>query len=304
MQKIAISLITYNSHDKTIACLESLDKIQTGDVELSVIVIDNASKEKFQYTKKPQNFSLTILHQATNSGFSGGHNVGISYALKNEADFILLLNNDTTVDPQLLVSLHQALEKDKKVGAVVPKIYFEKGHEFHKDRYTKDELGKVFWYAGGKMDFENVVGDHRGVDEVDHGQYDKEEVVELLTGCCVLLRSEVFRKVGMFDERYFLYYEDADLHERLKKAGYLVKYIPKAVLWHSNAGSTGGSGSKLQDYYISRNRMLFGMTYAPIRTKIALGRESLRLLVTGREWQKIGIKDFYTRNFGKGSYNV
>ena len=105
-----------------------------------------------------------------------------------------------------------------------------------------------------------------------------------------------------FDNRYFLYFEDSDLSQRLKKAGYKILFYPKAILWHKNAGSTGGSGSSLQDYFTTRNRMIFGLKFAPLRSKIALIRESLRLLSSGRQWQKKGIRDFYLRRFGKGTF--
>jgi GT2 family glycosyltransferase len=111
-------------------------------------------------------------------------------------------------------------------------------------------------------------------------------------------------KAGLFDEKLFLYFEDADLSQRVLRAGYTIIYAPKAVIWHANAASGGGSGSILHDYYITRNRMIFGMKYAPLRSKIALVRESLRLLVSGRQWQKIGIRDFYIGKFGKGSFGV
>ena len=83
-----------------------------------------------------------------------------------------------------------------------------------------------------------------------------------------------------------------------------ILYNPKAILWHKNAGSVGGSGSSLQDYYITRNRMVFGIKYAPLRSKISLIRESLRLLLIGRAWQKRGIADFYLGRFGKGTFNI
>ena len=79
-------------------------------------------------------------------------------------------------------------------------------------------------------------------------------------------------------------------------------YQPKTMLWHKNAGSAGGSGSSLQDYYITRNRLMFGLKYASFKTKLALLKESARLLITGRHWQKKGISDFYLRRFGQGSY--
>ena len=81
-------------------------------------------------------------------------------------------------------------------------------------------------------------------------------------------------------------------------------YSPKAVLWHKNAGSAGGSGSSLQDYYITRNRLLFGARYAPFRSKLALLKESMMLLAKGRHWQRVGVLDFYLGRFGKGSYPI
>ncbi|MDE2590022.1 MAG: glycosyltransferase family 2 protein, partial [Patescibacteria group bacterium] len=201
----------------------------------------------------------------------------------------------------LLIKLLEQLHTDSGIGVVVPKIYFAKGHEYHKNRYEKKDLGKVLWYAGGTVDFANVYTLHRGLDEVDHGQYDKAEEVGFATGCCLLTKREVLEKVGLFDDKFFLYYEDGDLGERIKRAGYKIMYVPTAHLWHINAGSSG-SGSSLHDYYLTRNRMLFGMQYAPIRAKVALIRESARLLISGREWQKIGIRDFYLKQFGKGTF--
>ena len=188
------------------------------------------------------------------------------------------------------------------MAVVTPKIYFAKGHEYHKDKYKKEDLGKVFWYAGGYTDWDNVTSIHRGVDEVDHGQYDKIEEIQFATGCCMLLKKEVFEKVGLFDDRYFLYYEDADLNERIKRAGYKIYYVPTAILIHINAASSGGAGNSLQDYFITRNKILFGMTYAPLRTKLALIRESISLLRIGRPNQKLAIRDFYLHKFNKGTF--
>src|SRR3989304_5188327 len=145
-------------------------------------------------------------------------------------------------------NLLEPLEHDS-VGGVVPKIYFEKGYEFHKDRYKESDKGKVIWYAGGKMDWENVYTKHKGVDEVDNGQFDRIEEVDFATGCALFTSAQVISEMKGFDNRYFLYFEDSDLSQRLKKAGYKILFYPKAILWHKNAGSTGGSGSSLQDYF-------------------------------------------------------
>ena len=145
---------------------------------------------------------------------------------------------------------------------------------------------------------------HRGVDEVDNGQFEKVEKTNFASGCCMLVKQEVFEKVGFLDEKFFLYYEDSDLCERVRRSGYSIMYSPKAILWHKNAGSAGGSGSSLQDYYITRNRMLFGFRYASLRSKLALFKESMMILAKGRYWQRRGILDFYLGRFERGSFNV
>src|SRR3989344_879636 len=283
----------------------SIKKINASDFKLNVVVIDNGSREKLNL---PQdylgNIPLEIIVKENNLGFTGGHNKGIKYALENGADYILVLNNDVTIDPNLISQLIKALDRNSKYGIVSPKIYFAKGFEFHKDKYKEDEKGRVFWYAGGIMDWANVIARHRGVDEVDKGQYQKTEETDFATGACFLIKRDMLEKVGFFDDKFFLYYEDSDLGQRIKRSGYKIIYAPDAVVWHKNAASVGGSGSPLQDYYISRNRLLFGLRYAPLRSKIALIKESIRLLVSGRQWQKKGIRDFYLGRFGKGSYSV
>lgn len=305
MKRVVISAIHFGQRKNTVDFLTSLERLSQKTVQVTVVVIDNNAKEPFaddNYSAK--RFPLTILQNKENLGFSGGHNVGIKYALKSGADYVVIINNDTVVHEDLIEELVSVVKSDDKIGIVAPKIYFAKGFEFHKGRYTASEEGKVFWYAGGMTDWSNVIAHHRGVDQVDHGQYNTVEKTDFASGCCMLIKKEVFEKVGMFDEKYFLYYEDSDLCARVKKVGYKIMYAPKAVLWHQNASSAGGSGSPLQDYYISRNRLLFGFRYAPIRSKIALMRESVLLIVSGREWQKRGVLDFYLRRFGKGSYRV
>jgi GT2 family glycosyltransferase len=304
MKKIVVSIINFNGNTSTLECLDSLKKTEKKSFELYVRIIDNHSKSPFILDKKKyESINASVFISPKNLGFSGGHNLGIAYAKEIGADYVMILNNDTTVDPQLIEKLSNELEKKKNAVAVVPKIYFTSGQEYHQERYSPKERGKVIWYAGGKMDWNNLIGYHVGVDEVDSGQFDTISETEFATGACVMIPLAILEKSGTFDEQYFLYYEDNDLCMRLKKFG-KIYFVPSAVVWHDNAGSTGGSGSQLQDYFISRNRMLFGMRYAPTRTKIALIRESINYLFTGREWQKKGARDFYLRRLGKGSYPV
>jgi len=304
MKNLFISILNFNSKDQTIKCLNSIKELKTDGFSIQVVLVDNGSKEKLDLREDFLGaIPLKIIRKEENLGFAEGQNTGIRYAFGSSADYILVLNNDATLKKDAVFEMVKAADEEKNALIIVPKIYFAKGHEYHKNRYKESELGKVFWYAGGKIDWKNVIGSHRGVDEVDKGQFDKRETTEYATSCCMLLKREAIEKIGAFDKDYFLYYEDGDLSQRVIRRGYKIVYEPKAVCFHENASSSGGSGSDLQDYYISRNRMLFGLRHAPLRAKAALVKESLKLLKSGRKWQKRGIMDFYKKKFGKGSFN-
>ncbi len=300
MKKVAIVILHFINQKLTLGCLESVKKLQTASFKLQTIVVNNNPKENLESLKK--RFSgFVFLDTGINLGFAEGNNVGIRKALQDGADYVFVVNNDTVLDKNLVVQLFKVASLNNESGILAPKIYFAPGYEYHKERYKENERGKVFWYAGGIIDWHNVLVSHRGADEVDGGQYNKETETDFASGCAIFVRREVFEKIGLFDKRYFLYLEDVEFCQRAKKARFGVIYTPKAKLWHANAGSSVVGGS-LQDYYLTRNRMLFGMGYAPWRTKLALFKESIKLFFTGRQWQKAGIRDFYLRKFGKGSY--
>lgn len=298
MPLIFIVILNWNGWKDTIECIESIKKVKKGKYTLEIIVIDNASTdESLEKLKK-----YRVVSNASNLGFAGGNNIGIQLALDEGADWVCVLNNDTVVDENLFINFLTAVELNPEVGIVSPKIYFAKGYEYHK-RYKKSDLGHVFWYAGGTIDWNNVYGSNFGVDEVDIGQYDKSRLTDFATGACMFLKSSVLRSIGLFDEKYYLYLEDADLSMRARKAGYEILYAPEAVIWHKVSQSSG-IGSDLNDYYITRNRLMFGMRYASFRTKYALARESVRMYFSGRPWQKIGVKDYYTGKLYEGSWGI
>lgn len=296
MKKVSIITVNYNSEQATKKLLESLKHLKVSNLVLDILVVDNGSEKVFVTNEK-----VNVIRSNTNTGFAGGCNIGIKKALETGADYVLLINNDTTVDPSLIKNLLNVMESNYKIGVVTPKIYFSKGHEFHKDRYEQKDLGKVLWFAGGYIDWKNAQSVHIGMDEVDRGQHDKIQKIDFATGCCMMIKKEVIENIGMFDEKYFLYYEDADFSQRVLKAGFEIFYVPDAVVYHDNAGSSG-SGSSLHDYFLTRNQMLFGMKYAPLKTQIALIKQSLNLALAGRKYQKRGIQDYYLRKFGKGTY--
>lgn len=271
--KISIVLLNYNGREDTQECLSSLAKIDKDGLEVKTIVVDNNSTDgSFEFFKKKK--EIQILKNEKNVGFSGGMNVGIKNVLKNnQPDAVLVLNNDTIVKTDFLVKLSKALNF---ADIISPKIYFAKGHEFHKQKYKKNELGNVIWYAGAKIDWQNIIGVHKYVDEVDSHlkTYSKES--DYATGACMLVKTEVFEKIGLFDESYFLYLEDMDFCQRAKKAGFKISFEPSSVIWHKNAQSSGGSGSQIQDFNFSKSRLIFALKFANLKTKLAVLKQLAR----------------------------
>ena len=281
MAKVAVVILNFKVKEETLKCIASVKRSTFKDLE--IIVVDNHSSDGLASAISSDK-KVVFIQNSDNLGYTGGNNVGIKKALEDEADFIFILNPDTTVEPKAVKNLVAELSTEG-VGIVGPKILFS-------DR-------KTIWYAGGHLDLANVLGGHRGVDEKDSGQYDQIEETENVTGGAMMVKREVFEKIGLFDDRYFLYYEDSDFCFRARKAGFRLMYVPTAVVYHDNARSTG-LGSPLQDYFITRNRMLFASKFLPFRTRLALIREALKnFKIPAR---RRALIDFLTDNFGRGGF--
>lgn len=307
--KLSVVILNWNRYKDTKECLESISKVAVEGFDLEIVVVDNGSTDGSQEKilkilgsiNKKRGFVCELIKLDENKGFSAGNNCGIKHALSTGSDYILILNNDTEVEKNLFVKLLNFFEKNKKIAVASPKIYFAKGFEYDKKRYKKKDLGKVIWYAGGEIDWDNIYGKNRGVDMVDRNIFKKTEPTDFATGACMMIRSSVLRKLKGFDEMYYMYLEDVDFCVRARKKGWGVYYYPKTYIYHKVAQSSG-IGSDLNDYFITRNRLIFGYRYGRLRTKYSLFKESLRLLFNGRKWQKIGALDYYINKFGKGSW--
>lgn len=300
MDLISIIIVDYNTPQDTKECLLSLGAIRTTDFRFNVIIVDNASKEILEIAPNKEYPNFEIIRSESNLGFTGGNNLGISHAVKKyQSDYFLLLNPDTVVDPSFLSQLHQALKKDPEAGIAGSKIYFYRGFEYHAKSYRREERHKVLWYAGGAVDWDNLVSFHRGVDEVDRGQFDSQLESDFVTGCSLLIKREMIERVGILDKKYFLYSEDVDYSLRVKKAGYKVLFCPKSIVWHKIGQSTGGSGSKLQQYYQTRNRLLLAFRYGSLKAKVIGARLIFNWLLRGSSGEQQGVIDFLLGKFGK-----
>lgn len=260
---LGIITVNFNQYSLTYEFLDSLNNVKNAN-NISVFIADvSTKKQPFHWRGKFDVF----IQPTDNKGYAFGVNQGIKYFLKKGAGQFCVINNDVYFDKNFIAKVKETFTKTHIFGG---KIYYVPGFEYHKDRYKKNNLGKIIWYAGGIIDWDNVHTLHRGVDEVDRGQYDKFEETEFITGCLICFDKKVINKVGFWDESYFLYFEDADFCQRAKKTGFRLFYNPKIILWHKNAQSTGGAGSLTHQKYQNQNRLKFGLEYAPLRTKIHL----------------------------------
>lgn len=262
MKKLAIITVVFKNYTILEDYFAALSK-QT-DTDFHVYVLD-LSPEPKEYVYP----SFVTPIKDKNGGYAYGINEGIKKALADGYKQFAPMNCDVTVNEKFVENIKTSLGNNLSsiIGA---KIYYYPGFEYHKERYSEKEQGKVFWYAGGVTDWKNVFTIHRGVDEVDKGQFDSLEKTTFITGCFMAYDKSVIEKLGHWDESYFLFYEDADYCARAMNARIPLLYDPSIVIWHKSGQSTSGAASTFQQNYLEKNRLKFGLRYAPLRTKIHL----------------------------------
>ena len=262
--KIAIVTVNYETYHLTNEFILSLKSAGLERRDRHLYIIDvSPTPVPFEPQK-----NVTVI-QSPNKGYGNGVNVGLKQAVQDGYEGFVFINNDVEVKRDFFVAVERSIEHNPN-SILGGKIYYAKGFEYHKKRYKKHELGKVIWYAGGKTDWGNVFTNHIGVDEVDKGQYDSTVETDFITGCLTFFDKKSLKKLGFLDESYFLYYEDADWSERAKRKKIKLIYNPGVVIWHKNSQSTGGPGSEIHSRYQERNRLTFGLKYAPFKTKAHL----------------------------------
>jgi hypothetical protein len=304
MPKVAIIVLNWNRPKLTQDTLNSILKITHKNFSYHIFLVDNGSTDnslKLFQKEYRLHKNISILATGDNLGFVDGNNYAIKIALQKNFDYILVCNNDILVKADFLQNLVDTA-KVYPNAIISPKIYFAKGYEFHKDRYQKSQLGKVIWSLGGQMDWANVLGSNIGVDQVDIGQFEKiSSDLDFVSGCCLFAPAKIFKKIGLFDRRYFMYLEDVDFSRRALKRGFQLICQPKSIIWHLNAGSSS-SGSQLQNYFFTRNRLFFARHFASLRARFALNRQAIGYLFSKNKWQRLAVIDFYLGRMAKGSW--
>ncbi len=244
---VSIITLNYNSAALTLQLLESVRLYCS--VPYEIIVVDNASRPHEIPSECEQFPHTTLILNDENKGFSGGNNVGIKAA---KGEFIFLVNNDTEFTPHLVERLLETLQQNPKIGVVCPLIrYFEPRDTIQFVGFTK-----VHTFTARNETLGNM--------EKDEGQYQQLRLSPYAHGAAMLLPRHVVDEVGLMPEDYFLYYEELDWSEQIRRKGYEIAVNPQAVIFHKESASTGKE-SPLKTYYLTRNRILFMRRNAPLR---------------------------------------
>ncbi|MGO9445253.1 MAG: glycosyltransferase family 2 protein [Thiobacillaceae bacterium] len=311
--RVCVLILNWNGKQDTLECLASVSKMAYD--KLDILVVDNGSADDSVQAVREGYPNAAVIETGANLGFAEGNNVGIRWALAHGADYVLLLNNDTTVDEDLINSLVAAAERYPAGGIFGPKIYY------HADPAR-------IWYAGGVWNEDKKYFEQKGDGEVDKGQYDAPGPTEFVIGCAMFIRSEVFKRIGLLEPKFFLNYEEIDFCTRARAAGFENIYAPTGKLWHKISVSFGGEESPLKIYFTFRNRLLWaernlsigrilGVHWSVYRSSVPKflmpllqknsGDSSLKRRLwaftsairspANRAWLK-GIRDYWFRRFG------
>jgi len=274
---VSIITINYNESSVTMDMLESLKDLTYKNIE--VFVIDNASPNDNPDVIKEAFPNINLIKSEENLGFAGGNNLGVKAA---KGEFLLFINNDTIVPENFIEPLVETLENDSSIGMVSPKI------KFHWD-------ASLIQYAGyTPMSHWTIRNNSIGYHQKDDGEYDKPSETESIHGAAMMVPKRIVDEVGMMTEIYFLYYEEHDWAERIKRSGYKVYYQPKSYILHKESLSTG-KFSPLKTYYIARNRIVFARrNFKPVplfvsllfQTFVSIPKNTLTFLVK-RQFQHL-----------------
>ena len=240
--RTAVIILNWNNHQMTSDCIRSLLAMDTKSYE--VVVVDNGSSDGSAQRLAREFPQITVLPQERNLGFAAGCNVGMRQALAHDAEYVLLLNNDTFVAPDFIREMLAAIESDPRIGAVCPKIYFAD----HPD---------LLWYAGADFGLWTGRFKIRGWRQIDRGQFDHNQEITQATGCAMLVRCSALHDVGLLDEQFWAYAEDLDWSLRSLQRGYRLMLAPKARIWHHDGATSvklmGLRSQAIRQFFSARN---------------------------------------------------
>jgi hypothetical protein len=234
--RIGVVVLDWNGGPDTLDAVASV-LADAGDLDLDVVVVDNASREPVLEEVHRRHPGVRTLANPRNEGYAGGNNRGLRLALDAGAQWVLVLNNDAVLRPGALAALVATARRDPRIAAVGAKIL------------RADDPGRL-WLAWGEMSWRQSLVRLVGADAPDGPAWSSERDVPWVSGCAILLARRAIDAIGLFDEDYFAYHEEVDWCARAREAGLRVVWEPRAVVLHRGQASSGGP------VYVSRRQYL------------------------------------------------
>jgi len=235
---VSVILVNYRGAPDTIRCLHAFADIEWPTDRLELIVVDNDSGDGSAAAVRAAVPTATVIESGTNTGFAGGCNLGVA---KATGEYVAFINNDARPDRAWVQAAVEVLDGDPTIGSVASKVL--------------DWDGGLIDYVDGSLTWFGM-GYKREVEKPDAGEWDTAKDVLFGTGAAMFVRSELFREVGGFDERFFMFYEDVDLGWRLNLLGHRVRYVPGSVAYHKHHVTIKKFGSFRESYLLERNALL------------------------------------------------
>ena len=261
MKRVAVVILNWNGWKDTISCLESLLRLDYPDFYL--VVVDNASTDDSVAQIARAMPHVELLQTGANLGFGGGCNAGIRHALDKGADYIWLVNSDAVADPGALSALVRVADGNPALGSVGSVLY------------EVDQLDKVQLWGGARVNL--WTGQSR------HQLFSRS--LDFISGASLLLRRTALEEVGLFDQKtFFMYWEDTDIHFRLRKAGWQLAVADDSRLWHKQSASLKKQSPLLDEYFV-QSGVRFLKRHAPfpfIPISLMLARMLVKRVVTGQ----------------------
>lgn len=256
MKKIFVIILHYRDYVNLRNSIERLSKLEKPRAKVEILIVDNESDTSSLRLAIKGFKNIHSISLKKNYGFSGGFNRGIKYAIKNRASYVLMTSPDLILKKDVLIKLFSTIEKDRKIGAVCPKILM------------KSSTKRVF-FVGGKLDEKRKTSIHVGLNKIDKDQYDSMDETDFLN-CPTLVSKDAIEEVGYLNEDFFLYYEDIEWYTRFKRKGYRLACVKSAIAWNEDPQLDGSSNYR-KAYYCSRNYLYFLVkNFSPISVGIGL----------------------------------
>jgi len=272
---VYIIVLNYNGHRDTIRCIKSLNCISYSNFR--IVIVDNLStdnsrdkiisylknyKIKFNFYNSPElaiksknkKHIISIIQSQFNGGYGFGNNIGLKHSIENNADYMLIINNDTIVEPEFLEPMVNSCENNQNIGIASGKICYLNAPD-------------IIWFNGGKFTPTLAKVVHYDYNEKNIGQTSIKPI-SFITGCMWLLPRKIVKEVGLINEEYFMYLEDLEYCQRVLNKGFTLKVFSESIIYHKVGSTTGGKHSSLSVFYRTKNMNKYLLNYIVLPSKI------------------------------------